>query len=261
MSESKCSVLLLGGTGVMGTQLCDILAYDDNFAITVTSRKERNSERVKFIKGDAKDLDFLSNLISHGDFDVIVDFMRYTAPEFSERVDLFLRSTKQYIYLSSARVYAESKHPLTESSPRLLDVCDDSEYLKTDEYALAKARQEDILYASGKSNYTIVRPGITYGPERLQLGISEKEEWLFRALCGNSVVFPKDIQSVKATMTSGRDVAMAMAKLINNPKAIGQMVHITSSNAVTWAEVAEYILMSLRKRLAILSSIFQNVSL
>lgn len=47
--------------------------------------------------------------------------------------------------------------PLTENSPRLLETVQDLEYKKTDEYALAKARQEDILYQSGFSNYTIVR--------------------------------------------------------------------------------------------------------
>lgn len=239
MSENNCSVLLLGGTGVMGVQLCDILASNDDFAITVTSRKERNNEQVKYIKGNAKDLDFLSNLITKGNFDVIVDFMKYTTSEFAQRVDLFLNSTRQYIFLSSSRVYAESGHPLTESSPRLLDVCNDSEYLKTDEYALAKARQEDLLYASGKNNYTIVRPSITYGPERLQLGISEKEEWLYRAMHNHSIIYPKDMEDVYTSMAYGGDVAKAISYLVGNEKAYGEIVQVASEDAVTWKEVLE----------------------
>lgn len=52
--------------------------------------------------------------------------------------------------MSSSRVYADSQTPITENSPRLLDVYKEEEYLKTDEYALSKARQEDILHRSGK---------------------------------------------------------------------------------------------------------------
>ena len=34
---------------------------------------------------------------------------------------------------------------------RLLDISKDDKYLRTDEYALAKARQENILQKSGKN--------------------------------------------------------------------------------------------------------------
>ena len=77
---------------------------------------------------------------------------------------------------------------------RLLDVSHDSIYLKTDEYALAKARQEDILRKSGKNNWTIIRPYITYSESRLQLGVLEKEAWLYRALKGFQEMFWKNAQ-------------------------------------------------------------------
>ncbi|MEO2263754.1 hypothetical protein [Dorea sp. YH-dor228] len=56
---------------------------------------------------------------------------------------------------------------MTEESPRLLDVCRDADYLKTEEYALKKAKEEDFLKQKGK-NWTIVRPSITYNSERLR---------------------------------------------------------------------------------------------
>ena len=85
--------------------------------------------------------------------------------------------------------YANENGRITEKSKRLLDVCTDEEYLKTDEYALTKVRQENILLSSGKKNWTIIRPYITYNVERLQLGVYEKENWLYRALHGRSIVF------------------------------------------------------------------------
>ena len=94
--------------------------------------------------------------------------MAYSTQEFSKKVELFLDSTDQYFFLSSSRVYAASNEPLTEDSPRLLDVCTDETYLATDEYALAKARQENILLTTNKKNWTIIRPYKTYNNKKMQ---------------------------------------------------------------------------------------------
>lgn len=59
---------------------------------------------------------------------------------------------------------------------------------------MAKARQEDILYQSGFSNYTIVRPSVTYNTYRLQLGALEKENWLYRALKVDVLFFQMILQ-------------------------------------------------------------------
>ena len=98
-------------------------------------------------------------------------------------------------------VYADSKTLITEESPRLLDVCKDRSYLKTDEYALAKAREENILLESMQKNWTIIRPYITYNVERLQLGAIEKDIWLHRALHDRSIPLPKDVATHQTTMT------------------------------------------------------------
>ena len=67
----------------------------------------------------------------------------------------------------------------------------DEEYLNTDEYALSKARQENILHEAGCNNWTIISPYITFSETRLQLGVLEKEDWLWRAINGYSIVFQK----------------------------------------------------------------------
>lgn len=94
------------------------------------------------------------------------------------------------MFLSSARVYASSDMPITEDSPLILDMTDDKMYLRTDEYALAKARQEKFLKELG-NNFTIVRPYITFNQNRFQLGVQEKEMWLYRALRGRSIFFER----------------------------------------------------------------------
>ena len=230
-------ILVLGGTGAMGVDLVKILG-ERGENVTVTSRSERKSEfnNVKYVRGDAHDNAFLISLLAEK-YDAIVDFMVYNTEEFKEKQDLLLGATDQYIFLSSSRVYADSDTPITEDSQRLLDVTTDSEYLKTDEYALTKARQENMLRESGKTNWTIIRPYITYSSQRLQLGVYEKELWLYRALHDKTVVFPKAIAEKYTTLTFGADVALGISKLIGNKKAMGEAFHITTDRAIKWEDV------------------------
>ena len=98
----------------------------------------------------------------------------------------------------------------------------------------------DILKGgSGKENWTIVRPYITYNNERLQLGIYEKELWLHRVLHGQTVVFPKDMARHITTLSFGEDVARGIAALVGNQQARRQTVHITTNETIRWGDVVE----------------------
>ena len=234
------NILVLGGTGAMGGHLIDFLDNDYN-DITVTSRRERSSSslHVRYVKGNAKDLSFISSVLASEHYDAIVDFMAYTTAEFTARYRIFLEATEQYVFISSARVYAQCDGLIREDSPRLLDVSADKKYLKTDEYALAKARCEDLLRDSGCRNYTIIRPSITYDDYRLQLGVLEKENWLYRAMHGRSIVFSEDIASKLTAMTRGEDVAKGIASIIGRREALGEAFHITCSCSYTWREILD----------------------
>lgn len=230
-------ILLLGGTGAMGSHLTDLLSSDKNNLISVTTRKHLKSyDNVVYIQGNAHDDSFL-DLILKEKWDVIVDFMVYNTDELNQRIFKLLDSCKHYVFLSSARVYANSESPLKESSPRLLDVCADTQYLSTDEYALTKARQEDILHNSGKSNWSIIRPYITYAENRLQLGVLELNQWLYRALLGHTILFSMDISEHFTTLTYGYDVARGITSILGDSRALGQTFHITTSKAIKWKDI------------------------
>lgn len=231
-------VLLFGGTGAMGVALKDILSERGD-EVYITSRSSHTDKvNIHYLQGDAHNDGFMSDVLKGG-YDAIVDFMIYRSGEFKEKADKLLSSTGQYLFTSSSRVYADSKTPITEDSPRLLDVCKDEDYLKTDEYALAKAREENVLFESGRKNWTIIRPYITYNVERLQLGAIEKDLWLYRALHGRSIVLPKDVATHQTTMTYGGDVAVAIADLIGSEKALGEAFHLTGKEHKRWSEVLE----------------------
>lgn len=238
-NKGKEKILVLGGTGAMGKHLVKILS-DMGYAIFVTSRSDHKSNgNVKYIKGNAKDNVFLNKTLKLYYWDAIVDFMSYNTNEFKNRVDVLLSVTKQYIFISSARVYADSKIPIIEESPRLLDVSTDKKYLASDEYALSKARQENILMRYAENNWTIVRPSITYNSQRLQLGELEKENWLRRALQNKTIVLSSDIAEKLTTMSTGYDVAKGISVLIGNEKAKGEAFHIVQNKSYHWKEILE----------------------
>jgi len=230
--------LLLGGTGAMGLYLRDELLAR-GAEVYVTSRQVRtSSDRLHYVHGDAHDPTFLRDVLQSIRPDVVVDFMVYGTPEFESRYRTLLASCGHYVFLSSYRGFADSQ-PLVESSPRLLDVCTDAEYLQTDEYGLSKARQENLLRASGVRNWTIVRPSITYSKSRFQFGCLEAGLLVFRALQGVPVAMPAEMLDKQATLTWAKDVARLIVGLAGNPAAMGEDFNVVTSESHTWREIAE----------------------
>ena len=248
--SDKKNILILGGTGAIGVELVHLLSETNKYMIDVTSRKSRTSDKwnICYVQGNAHDNTFISDLLLQKSYDVIVDFMIYKTDEFRNRYELLLSKTDQYVFLSSGRVYANSNKKISEKSLRLLDICEDNEYLKTDEYALSKARQEDILRSSGSQNWTILRPYITYNDERLQLGILEKENWLYRALRNHTIIFSSDIAQKITTMTYGGDVAKGISSIIGEKKAYGETFQILQPEPIEWQSVLEIYLKVLKSK-------------
>lgn len=252
-------VLLLGGTGAMGSHLANILSKRENNVVVTSRTTHESKEFIEYRHGNAKNLYFLRSLLSEH-WDTVVDFMVYSEDEFHERADLLLNSTSHYIFLSSSRVYDDNQNAITEDSGRLLDSSLDRVFLSTNEYSLSKARQEDILCSSNKKNWTIVRPYITYSEKRLQLGTLEKEDWLYRALQGRTIVFSEDINNKLTTLTYGLDVARGIANLVQHPNAYGEAFHITNDYSCKWSDILEIYLDVLEDKLGYRSKIlYQNL--
>ena len=214
-----------------------------NHEVHVTSRNIRNGDtsQCHYICGDAHSVEFIERITSKTNYDAIIDFMVYSTSEFKNRYALLLQRTGHYLFLSSYRVFADTGlNPITELSPRLLDVCADKEYLATDEYALAKARQEDILRKSGRNNWTILRPCITYSRNRFQLGTLETNAICYRALQNIPVIMARDILSKYTTMTWAGDVARLVANLVLNEETKGEDFNVVTNEHHTWSEVASY---------------------
>ena len=232
--------MVLGGTGAMGLYLVPELA-SMGYEVRVVSLDHAVSDnpRISHVRGDAMDDVYLKELLQDK-FDVIVDFMLYSTERFRERYDLLLQNTGHYIFLSSYRVYAGGDIPITEKTPRLLDVSKDRQFLSTEDYSLYKARQEDILQNSKYDNWTIVRPAITYSKFRFQLVTLEAPVVVARAMKGLPVVIPREALSVQATMSWAGDVAKMISRLLFNPSARRECFTLATAEHRAWGEIARY---------------------
>lgn len=233
-------ILILGGTGAIGKYLVSELSATDH-SVFVTSRRERaDYKNIQHIRGNAKDYDFLKELCQQS-FDCIVDFMHWGTEEFKTVYPVLLDNTGHYVFLSSYRVYADADmSPLSEDSPLLLDVARNERYLKSDVYELAKARCERLLHNSAHSNYTILRPGITFSTFRFQICSLEANLILPRSLQGKPLLLPYEVMGKRAAIGWAGMAGKMIAPLLLQERARQEVFNIGSMESHTWKTIAGY---------------------
>lgn len=237
----KKKVFVIGGTGVMGTYLTRQL-LDLGYAVDAATRHDKVSDNpdLNYVKADFTNLRVITDYLSGRHYDAIVDFMTYTTAMFAERYELLLSSTDQFIFLSSYRAYSDLEIPTVETSPRLLDVVDDMEFLTSEDYSLFKSREENILRSSKFTNWTIVRPAITYSSQRIAFVTLELSLMLSRAKAGKPIYIPQECYDIPATCTWAGDVARMIALLVGNDKAFCEAFSVCTAENQTWGTIAGY---------------------
>ena len=232
-------ILVIGGTGALGTYLVPAL-LGKGYRVDVISLDEVSSDNCdcRYIRMDAKDLSALEPVVRSG-YDGIVDLLIYPRPaEFAPFLDLFLSNTGHYVFMSTYRVYAGS-WPITEESPRLLDVSTDQRLLASGDYSIYKAQEEDMIRADGRHHFTILRPAITYSKRRFQLVTLEANVLIWRMLRGMTVVLPEQAMEVQGTLSWSGDYGRMVSNLLLSEKAMGEAYTVSTAEHHSWREIAE----------------------
>jgi nucleoside-diphosphate-sugar epimerase len=233
------NVLLIGGTGAIGMYMAPYLV-DDGFNVYITSRSQRKSDnpQITYLQGNGKDIEWLKTIATQYDFDAVVDFMMYDYNELKSKYQELLALSQQYIYLSSYRALANEETPLTGNSPRKVDVAKQHPELAEDKYGMTKGHQENLLRESGRQNWTIVRPSMTFSKNRFQFGAMDNWD-IFRTVRGGATVLPEGMWELPATLVYGKDVALMISKLVTNDQALGRSFNVVTSESHTWHEIAD----------------------
>jgi nucleoside-diphosphate-sugar epimerase len=234
-------VLLIAGGGTLGTYTAKEL-LNKGCAVDVICLEDYTSNNPKLCYHKAKaDLNYLTEFLKDKYYDGIVNFIHYYVPEMYKPVHKLLTSkTDQLIFLSSYRVYAESKQPLTEESPFLADVVEDEEFLKSEDYAVPKAICEKFLREeSGTKNWTVVRPVISFSDKRFDLVTVSGHEIIDAARSGKTVILPEAAKNLTAGLDWAGNSGKLIANLLFKKECLGEAYTVSSGQNLTWGEVAD----------------------
>jgi len=246
-------VLFIGGTGTISSAITR-RAGQLGWEVFLLNRGNRSGEfkeagfthlnyDISNIRCDAageSDLKVkLINMLDKEKFDAVADFIAFTPDHVKTDFNIFNGLTRQYIFISSASAYQKplSSCVVTESTPLSNPLW---------EYSRNKIACEEFLmqkYRECGFPVTIVRPSHTYDERSVPLGVHGKNgsyQVLKRMIDGKPVIIHGDGTSLW-TLTYNSDFANAFVRLMGNIHAIGEAVHITSDESVTWNQIYQII--------------------
>jgi nucleoside-diphosphate-sugar epimerase len=233
--------LFIGGTGTISSAITKQLAAQGHelYLLNRGTRNESLPEGVHSLIADINDEDKVADLIKSLQFDVVADFIAFRPEQVERDYRLFQGKTKQFIFISSASAYQTplSDYRITEGTPL------SNPYW---EYSRNKIACEEYLmkqYRERGFPITIVRPSHTYNERSIPLGVhGSKGSWqVARRMLDNKPVIIHGDGTSLWTMTHNSDFAKGFIGLMGNIHAIGESVHITSDETVTWNQIYEVI--------------------
>ena len=231
----KLRVLFIGGTGVISSACVREAVASHDIDLHVLNRGKSATcgvpDGVKELRGDVRDPASVRKAVDGLDFDSVVEFVAFTPDHVQADLDLFRGRTGQYVFISTASAYQTppSRLPVTESTPL------SNPYWQ---YSRDKIACEDLLVAEYRASgfpATIVRPSHTYDATKTVL--SGGWTSLARMLAGKPVIVHGDGTSLW-TVTHNTDFARAFVPLLGHPRTLGEAIHITSDDVLTWNQIA-----------------------
>lgn len=231
--------LFIGGTGTISTSVT-ALAMKRGWDITLLNRGNHPvPEGMESIVADIHDEAAVAKALDGKTFDVVAQFIAYTAEDVMRDIRLFKGRIRQYIFISSASAYQKpvADYKITESTPLINPHW---------EYSRLKIDAEETLMATYRADgfpVTIVRPSHTYdGTKPPVTPHGKKGNWqvLKRILDGKPVIIPGDGTSLW-TVTHASDFAKGYVGLMGNPHVTGHAFHITTDESMTWNQIFETI--------------------
>src|SRR6266568_2198383 len=228
-------VLFIGGSGVISSA-CSWLAVERGIELFVLNRGATRHRplpgQVTALRGDARDPASVRQAIGGREFDAVVNWVAFTPAHVQADIELFGGRTGQYVLISSASAYQTppARLPVVESTPLRNPFW---------QYSRDKIACEDVLTAAYRESgfpATIIRPSHTY--DKTLVPFDGGWTVLGRMLASKPVIVHGDGTSLW-TLTHQDDFARAFVPLLGHPRTLGEAIHITSDDVLTWNQIAE----------------------
>ena len=227
-------VLFIGGTGIISSA-CSPLAIESGIDLYLLNRGQSQRpipEGAHLIQADIRQWASVESALQGMVFDAVVDWVAFTPEHVQMDIELFRERTGQYIFISSASAYQTppAHLPVTESTPLYNPIWEYSRNKIACEERLILAYQQEAFPV------TIVRPSHTY--DQTTLPVHGGYTVIDRMRKGKPVVVHGDGASLW-TLTHHKDFAKGFVPLLGHPGAIGNAIHITSDEWLSWNQIFE----------------------
>lgn len=225
------NILFIGGTGQISLP-CVTEAVKQGHNVSVFNRgltAGNLPEGVTSIVGNMEDEAAYAKLGALK-FDVVCQFMAFTAEQVKKDIAVFAGNTQQYILISSTAAYSKSgdNYFVNETTPTINPGWP---------YSEGKIECEAALKASKNLPWTIIRPAHTVRTN-LPAMLSEGDVVGHRLLAGKPILVAGD-GLVVWTMTRSVDFAVPLVRIFGKTASIGEAYHISSNKGYTWNAMYE----------------------
>lgn len=214
----------MGGTRFIGVYLARLLYHQEHEVVLFNrGNKPAPIEGMEQIKGDRTNPEDLKQLADQS-FDAIFDNNGRELSDTQPLVELFKDKLQHFVYVSSAGVYLKSEQmPHIETDP-------------VDPKSRHKGKFETENYlAEQVIPFTSIRPVYIYGPQNY----NDLEAWFFdRIVRDRPVPIPGNGMAI-TQLGHVQDLATAMAAILGNRRAVGQIYNISGDRYVTFDGLAK----------------------
>ncbi len=234
-------VLIIGGTGTISTAVVE-QALAEQHRVSILNRGSRLlpatwQGQVECLVADYRDDAALTQVLGQRHWDVVVQFISYTAEDAARDVAFFRQRTEQFFFISSASAYQKPlQNPvITEETPLSNPYWPYSAHKAEAERCYLQAWEEEGFPV------VLIRPSHTYGPRQIPVPIhGEKGSFavLRRIQEHKPILVHGDGESLW-TITWAADLAVGLVGLWGQKAACGEAFHITSDERLPWRRLLE----------------------
>jgi UDP-glucose 4-epimerase len=214
----------MGGTRFIGVYLTKVLIERGHEVVLFNrGKKAAPVEGIQQIHGDRTDPNQLKEKLAHESFDAVFDNNGRELQDTQPLVEIFNNKVKHFVYVSSAGVYLKSDQmPHIEGDP-------------VDPNSRHKGKHVTEFYlAESGIPWTSIRPTYIYGPQNY----NDLEAWFFDRIVRNRPI-PIPGNGLHITQFGHiKDLATAMAQVLDNKGAIGQIYNVSGDRYVTFTGLA-----------------------
>ncbi|GAB4235857.1 MAG: NAD-dependent epimerase/dehydratase family protein [Stanieria sp.] len=217
-------ILIMGGTRFIGVYLTKILVQQGHEVVLFNrGNKPAPIEGVQQIQGNRKDTTLLKEKLGQTNFDAVFDNNGRELSDTQPLVEIFKDRVQHFVYVSSAGVYLKSE----QMPHREGDAVDPNSRHK------GKHETEAYLAQSGIP-WTSIRPTYIYGPQNY----NDLEAWFFDRIVRNRPILIPGNGLYLTQFGHVEDLATAMAAVLGNQQAVGQIYNISGERYVTFNGLA-----------------------